>query len=130
MPVRYLVLEDVLELHAVVIRLSGGSLGVRDHGVLTGCLDRPKTAFGGSDMYPTLHTKAAVYIDTVARNHPLIDGNKRTAFLSGARFLAMNDVALNMDDDEIVRGMIWIVTEHPSIEQIAEWLKEHSEKKT
>lgn len=126
MSVRYLVIEDVVEMHAIVIRLSGGSFGIRDHGVLSGCLERPKTAFGGKDMYPTLHAKAAACIDTIARNHPLVDGNKRTAFLSGARFLSMNDIELAITDDEIVRGMIWVVTEHPSIEEIAAWLEKQS----
>lgn len=126
MSVRYLTLEDALEMHAVVVKLSGGSHGVREREVLLGCLERPKAAFGGKDMYESVFAKAAVYIDSIARNHPFVDGNKRTAFLSAARFLALNNIDLVIDDAEIVRGVIWVVTEHPSVEEIASWLKKHA----
>ncbi len=113
-------------MHAIVVKLSGGSHGVRERESLLGSLERPKAAFGGKDMYPTLFSKAAVYIDSIARNHPLVDGNKRTAFLCAARFLAENGVSLDMSDDEIVRGVIWVVVEHPTIEEIAAWLEQNS----
>ncbi len=126
MSVRYLTLEDALEMHAIVVRLSGGSHGVREKEVLLGCLERPKAAFGGQDMYLTIFAKSAVYMDSIARNHPLIDGNKRTAFLCAARFLALNGKRLTIVDAEIVRGVLWVVTEYPAIEEISQWLEKHS----
>lgn len=123
---RYVTLEDALEVHAVVIKMSGGTLGVRDMNSLTGCLERPKAAFGGNDMYASLFEKAAVYIDSVSRNHPLLDGNKRTAFLCGVRFLSLNGITITIDNNEIVRGVLWVVTEHPTIQEIAAWLERHS----
>ena len=126
--VHYLTVEDALANHAVGIHLSGGSLGVRDEGVLIGCLERPKAAFGGSDMYKTVFEKAAVYIDSIARNHPFVDGNKRTAFLCGSRFLSLNKYNVHMPCRKIVDGMLWVVTKHPEIKEIAAWLKKHSSK--
>jgi death on curing protein len=127
MSVRYLTLEDVLEMHAIVVRLSGGSHGVRSKESLLGSLERPKAAFGSNDMYPTLFAKAAVYIDSIARNHPFVDGNKRSSFLCAARFLAENDIDLIMGDEEIVRGVVWVVVDNPSIKEIAAWLEKHVE---
>jgi death on curing protein len=124
----YLVVEDALSNLAVAVRLSGGSAGVRDEGVLVGCLERPKAEFGGKEMYRTLFEKSAVYIDSIARNHPFIDGNKRTAFLCGARFLNLNGYDLDMQQNVIVDGMLWVVTDHPEIQEIARWIKKHSKK--
>lgn len=124
----YLTVEEALALHAVAVRLSGGSAGVRENDVLIGCLMRPQTAFGGKDMYPSVWEKAAVYLDSISRNHPFIDGNKRTAFLCSARFLHDNGFNLTFDDRGIVDGILWVVIKHPSIKEIAQWLEKHYRK--
>lgn len=126
--VTYLTLEDALAVHVVAVTLAGGSQGVRLHNVLLGCLERPKAAFGGNDMYKNIFEKASVYIDSIARNHPFIDGNKRTSFLCAARFLSLNGYHISMPNPEIVRGMLWVVIDHPSITEIARWLQKHSHK--
>ncbi len=126
----YISIEDALELHAVVLGLTRGTLGVRDMGGLSGSLERPKSAFGGSEMFPTLFEKAAAYIESVARNHPFIDGNKRTAYLIGAAFLHKNGYELAPKENEIVELVLWIVNEKPPLQEVAAWLKRRSQKRT
>ena len=124
----YISVEEALELHAVVLGLTRGTLGVRDMGALIGALERPKSAFGGKEMFPELFSKAAALVESVARNHPLIDGNKRTAYLVGAAFLKKNGYDLEPRAGEIEAFMLWVVTEKPSNEEIAVWLKKRSKR--
>lgn len=126
--IRYIDAEEALALHATVIGLTTGSLGVRDMGGLIGCLARPQTSIGGKDMFETVFDKAAALIESVARNHPFIDGNKRTADLLGARFLAMNGYSLAPKRGEIETFILWIVTEKPPVGEITAWLEARSEK--
>jgi death-on-curing protein len=127
--ISYLLIEEALELHAVVLGLTRGVLGVRDIGALSGSLERPKTTLGGKEMFPRIFEKAAAYIESVARNHPFLDGNKRTAYLIGAAFLHKNGYDLAPNQGEIEAFMVWMVTEKPPLKEIAAWLKKHSRKK-
>ena len=128
MTVEYISIEDALELHAVVLGLTRGTLGVRDMNGLHGSLGRPRSAFGGKEMFPTVFEKAGAYIESVARNHPFIDGNKRTAYLIGAAFLNKNGYDLAPKHGEIETFMLRIVTEEPQLGDIAAWLKKRSKK--
>jgi len=89
----YIDAEVALALHATVIGLTTGSLGVRDMNGLLGCLARPKTTIGDTEMFPTIFDKTAALTESIARNHAFIDGNKRTAYLSGAHLLMINGMA-------------------------------------
>ena len=77
----YLSAEQVLFLHDRLIEETGGEHGVRDLGGLESALARPQAAFGDTEFYPDIFTKAAVLMDGLTRNHAFIDGNKRSAFL-------------------------------------------------
>lgn len=72
--------DDVLLLHADQIESFGGTHGVRDEGLLDSALAQPKITFGGELLHPTLADQAAAYLYRLSRNHPFVDGNKRTAF--------------------------------------------------
>jgi len=126
MEARYVSVEAALALHATVLNLTRGTLGVRDMNGLLGSLERPKTAIGGVDMFPTLFTKAAAVIESVARNHPFIDGNKRTSYLIGTELLAINGYNLTPEQGEIEKFVLWVVIEKPTIEEIAAWLEKNS----
>lgn len=128
MGTRYVPIEAVLALHATVLQLTKGTLGVRDMQALLGCLERPKTAIGGHEMFPTLFLKTAAVIESVARNRPFIDGNKRTAYLIGMEFLAINGYVLEPDPGEIEKFMLWVVIEKPLLEEIAAWLERNCKK--
>jgi death-on-curing protein len=88
----YLTLAEVLAIHADQIERYGGSLGVRDAGLLEAALFRPQTGY-----YADLIEEAAALWESLAQNHPFIDGNKRTAFAATYTFLAINGAGLTAD---------------------------------
>ncbi|OGC88411.1 hypothetical protein A3D70_02940 [Candidatus Adlerbacteria bacterium RIFCSPHIGHO2_02_FULL_54_18] len=128
METRHVSIEVALALHATVLQLTNGRLGVRDMGSLLGCLERPKTVLGGKEMFPTLFLKAAALTETIARNHPFVDGNKRGAHLIGRELLVLNGYDLEPKPGEIEKFMLWIVTQKPPLEEIAAWLEKNSKK--
>ena len=88
----YLTLPEVLAMHEDQIERYGGSHGVRDHGLLESALYRPQTGY-----YSNLIEEAAALWESMAQNHPFIDGNKRTAFAAAYTFLAINGAQLTAD---------------------------------
>jgi death on curing protein len=77
----------------------GGPVQVRDVGLLEAAVHRPRASVLGQDAYPDLFTKAAALLHSLARNHPLVDGNKRLAWPATYVFCARNGVELDADDD-------------------------------
>jgi len=93
---RYLTVEQALRIARAAV---GGPIYVRDIGLLEAAVHRPRTTVFGRDAYPDLMTKAAALLHSLARNHPLVDGNKRLAWLATYVFLAKNGIVLEADDD-------------------------------
>lgn len=91
--VEYLDIEDVLELVRAL-----GVAPVRDIGLLDSAVARPRSSALGVDAYPTLELKAAALLHSIARNHALVDGNKRLAWLATVVFLDLNRHAADLDD--------------------------------
>ena len=94
---RYLTVEQALRIARTAV---GGPIHVRDVGLLEAAVHRPRASVLGQDAYPDLFTKAAALLHSLARNHPLVDGNKRLAWLATYVFLAKNDIVLDPGDDE------------------------------
>jgi death on curing protein len=94
--IRYLSVEQALRITRVAV---GGPVQVRDIGLLEAAVHRPRASVLGNDAYPDLLTKAAALLHSLARNHPLIDGNKRLAWLATYVLCAKNGVELDADDD-------------------------------
>lgn len=92
----YLSLEDLLH----VARRTLGSVELRDVGLLQSALARPQASAFGKDAYPSVHTKAAALLHSIARNHALVDGNKRLALVSVVAFYGLNGLRLTMTNDE------------------------------
>ena len=93
----YLTLPELLH---VAERVLGAEFGVRDHGLLESALARPRTTVFGEDAYATVELKAAALLHSVARNHALVDGNKRLALAAALAFLGMNGYRLTFTNDE------------------------------
>lgn len=124
-PVEYLDLEDLVELATWLL---GEPAPVRDIGLLGSAAARPQTSAFGEDAYPDLWTKAAALLQSILKNHALIDGNKRLGWLATATFLELNGVAVtqvpnddvydfvvavaagNHDVDELSRALCQLVT--------------------
>ncbi|NJL50009.1 MAG: type II toxin-antitoxin system death-on-curing family toxin [Leptolyngbyaceae cyanobacterium SM2_5_2] len=96
----FLTLDEVLLLHADQIASFGGTNGLRDRGLLESALAQPQATFGGELLHPTLADQAAAYLYHLSRNHPFVDGNKRTAFAVMDTFLEANGYCLTLTNDE------------------------------
>lgn len=88
------------ELLHIADRTLDGKVEVRDHGLLESALARPRTSVFGTDAYPTPDTKAAALVHSVARNHALVDGNKRLSLAALLAFYGVNGWRLTMSNDE------------------------------
>jgi death-on-curing protein len=91
---------DLDELLYVAVRTLGAEPEVRDLGLLESALARPQASAFGQDAYPTIHEKAAALLHSVARNHALVDGNKRLALAAAIAFHGLNGVRLTLTNDE------------------------------
>ena len=94
---RYITTEQALRIARSAV---GGPVHVRDIGLLDAAVHRPRASVMGQDAYPDLMTKAAALLHSLARNDPLVDGNKRLAWLATYVFLAKNGVELDPSDDD------------------------------
>ena len=92
----HLDLEDLLHIATRTL----GEVPVRDAGLLEAALARPRSTAFGEDVYPSIHAKAAALLHSIARTHPLIDGNKRLALAATIAFLGMNGLRLTLSNDE------------------------------
>lgn len=122
----YLTAEQVLFLHARLIEETGGSHGVRDVALLESAAARPRATFDGVDLYPDLFCKAAALMDSLIRNHPFIDGNKRTGIAAAALFLRQNGRYLAATNSELETFTLYVTESRPDVSEIAAWLKTHS----
>jgi death-on-curing protein len=104
----FLTLDEVFGIHADQIRRYGGSSGLRDLGLLQSALSMPQTTFDDEFLHGTVFEMAAAYLFHLARNHPFMDGNKRTALMCALVFLGLNGYRLDADPDalyELVDGV-------------------------
>ena len=122
----YLTAQQILFIHARLIDTTGGEHGVRDLGLLESAVARPQATFDGEALYPDLFQKAAALMDSLAQNHPFVDGNKRTAITSASLFLLQNGRRLETTNEEVERAAWWVVNERPPLEEIAAWFQEHT----
>lgn len=91
---------DLDELLYVAVRTLGAEPKVRDLGLLESALARPRASAFGADAYPSIHEKAAALLHSVARNHALVDGNKRLALAAVIAFYGVNGMRLTLTNDE------------------------------
>jgi death-on-curing protein len=102
-----------LDLHSllhIATRTLGTDPVVRDYGLLESALVRPQASAFGEDVYPTIHEKAASLLHSLARNHALVDGNKRLALAATIAFLGINGIRLTLTNDEAYDLVIAVAT--------------------
>jgi death-on-curing protein len=115
---RYLTVEQTLRIARLAI---GGPVDVRDIGMLEAAVRRPQASVLGHDAYPDLLTKAAALLHSLARNHALVDGNKRLAWLAIYVFCAKNGLELDPSDDDAYDLVVAVAA--GSLEQVEEIAK-------
>jgi death on curing protein len=102
-------LDLELLLH-VAERALGAAPAVRDHGLLESALARPQASAFGDDAYGSIHEKAAALLHSLARNHALVDGNKRLSLAATIAFYGMNGLRLTLTNDEAYRLVMRVAT--------------------
>jgi len=119
--VDYLTIDDLLEIAGGVL----DDVGVRDLGLLASAAGRPQATVFGEDAYPTLAEKAAALMHSIARNHALVDGNKRLAWAAARVFCLLNgrDLAFAVDDAEAL--VLGVATGDLDAAAIADSLRDH-----
>ena len=83
---------------------------VRDHGLLESALGRPRATAFGADAYPSIHEKAGALLHSLARNHALVDGNRRLALAATVAFYGLNGLRLTLSDDEAYDLVVKVAT--------------------
>lgn len=116
-------LEEALAIHEEVVAATGGSHGLRDRGGLEAALARPFASFGGEDLYPDTVTKAAAMLESIIKNHPFVDGNKRAGYTLGRLMLMTYDVDLRAADDEEYDMVILVATGQLDVDGIVAWMR-------
>lgn len=115
--VEYLTPEDLVHLAALLL---GDPPPVRDVGLLGAAAARPQTTVFGEDAYPDVWTKAASLLQSIVKNHPLVDGNKRLGWLATAVFLELNGVvATRAANDDVYDLVMRVASGHESVDEIA-----------
>jgi death-on-curing protein len=115
--------DFVFLLHDQLVVEFGGSFGIRDNTLLESALARPKNLFYYES--PDLFMLAAAYISGVIRNHPFIDGNKRTGFMIGYAFLRRNGKELSVPEPETTAIILDLAARNINEEELASWLREN-----
>ncbi len=97
-----LTVNDIMLLHEKIIDKTGGIRGVRDIGLLEMAVSSPFASFDGEDLYKTVEEKANQLCNSLIRNHPFLDGNKRIGILAMLVFLDLNEKKISITNEEII----------------------------
>lgn len=117
----YLAAEDLVQLASLLL---GDPPPIRDLGLLGSAAARPQTTVFGEDAYPDVWTKAATLLQSIVKNHPLIDGNKRLGWLATAAFLEINGVAAaSATNDDVYSLVVSVAAGTDAVEDIVRALQ-------
>lgn len=126
---KFIDLDEVLIIHERMLEIGGGREGILDFTLLHSAIERPKAQFSGEFLYQSVFEMGAALLQSLVKNHPFSDGNKRTAFFTTMRFLDKNGYEVTASNEEIVKFGVKVDINKLSVGEIAEWLKLHSKKK-
>jgi death-on-curing protein len=122
---RWLTEEQILAIHERLLSEHGGLAGVRDQGLLESALDRPRNLFAYKDA--SIYDIAGAYAHGIVKNHPFLDGNKRTAFIAAYVFLAMQGRQLIASEEKAVTAMLALAAGEMTQQAFSKWLEQESE---
>lgn len=117
--------EFVEAMHAEQLRLHGGAAGIRDEGMLESALARPlqKQAYGEPDLCDL----AAAYLFGIVKNHPFVDGNKRTGFAAADLFLYFNGLSIEAEQEDIVQFVLMVAASEIDEAGATAFLRDHAQ---
>ncbi|OQY98170.1 MAG: hypothetical protein B6D41_02690 [Chloroflexi bacterium UTCFX4] len=120
----YLSLDDVLAIHLLALEAFGGTPEILSVDRLESCLESPRQTMFGDDLYPDIESKAGILFFLLVKNHPFMDGNKRTGVLALLEFLERNGYTLETNNDELYKFTIDVATSVVDKEQVTEWIRQ------
>lgn len=123
---QYFTVEEILELHFMIIEDYGGSHGVRDDGRVMSLAEVPKQVVFGIEQYETIFEKAAVYMRNCIADHPFADGNKRTGTTLAVIFLSRQSTELIAEPVALEDFAVRVAVERLDVADIASWLEQYS----
>ena len=126
MRVEFLTLDEVLSLHADQVARYGGSTLVRDVGLLESALAMPAATFDGELLHPSLAEQAAAYLFHLVKNHPFVDGNKRTGLVAMLAFLGLNGRRLEAPDAVLTDLVLGVARGRVTKAEVAVFLGRHT----
>jgi death on curing protein len=112
----------IIYFHEQLIKLYGGTAGIRDEGLLVSALEQPRAMFGGSYLHDSLAKMSAAYGFHLCKNHPFIDGNKRIALVVMDTFLQKNGYEICAPEKAVYEVIIKLASGELSKEELTEWL--------
>ena len=117
--------RDALAIHDRQLALHGGGVGVRDQGLLESALARPRQHYAYANL-PDVIEMAALYTAGLVRNHPFVDGNKRTGFVVGILFLELNGFGFNASEEDATQAVIGLAAGTLDEAGYLAWLRQNS----
>lgn len=121
-----LTVSQIIHLHELLIKETGGAAGIRDGGLLDSAVAAPFQSFDGVSLYPTIEKKAARLAFGLICSHPFTDGNKRIGILAMLTLLELNGIYLRCADPELVALGLGIADHSIPADKITEWILDRS----
>ncbi len=128
MAIIFLSLDEVIEIHRDMIERYGGSLGVRDMGLLESAVAMPQAGLGDQYFHSDLFEMAAAYLFHIVRNHPFVDGNKRTGAMAAFTFLKLNRRTLIAKESAFERVVRKVAEGKIAKGRVADFLRNNSQR--
>lgn len=116
--------DEVIEIHQILLKEFGGSEGIRDENALKSALERPFSGFGERVFYPSLEEKASAILESIVKNHPFVDGNKRTGYVLMRLVLMHFGKDIQATQDEKYDFVIGVASGQLDFQEIVFWIKQ------
>ena len=117
--------EKVLLLHKLIAEETGGSIGLRDEGLLESALEVAFSTFGGVELYPTKEEKGARLGYNLISNHAFVDGNKRIGMYVMLTFLEVNGIHMDCTNEDVATVGLAVAAGEMGYDNLLEWVREH-----
>lgn len=117
--------EKIKLLHQLMAEATGGSIGVRDEGLLDSAVESAFATFDGVELYPTKEEKAAKLGYSLVSNHAFVDGNKRIGIYVMISFLELNGIHIESSDEDVIALGLGVADGSMSQEDVLEWIENH-----
>lgn len=124
--IEFLELSDILEIHSDQISLYGGTIELRDAGILESAIEQPRATFSGQFLHSFPFEMAAAYLFHIVNNHPFVDGNKRTGTVAALIFLDWNIVAFRCQPGDLADLTLAVATGNRTKKEIADFFQQRS----